>query len=141
VKVAYTIITVPPSGPPAGPYKPLFDEAAGDTLEKVSGSFAGIVQKEPLAGGTAQARFARGNVAGKNQFRWNSVYASADAAQTAVSAINALKMTPVHLQLTEGNTVQYLPNSIAESYEFDRQGQSVQHTLTFESDDLTTIAP
>ncbi len=135
--VQYKIITVPPGGA----YVPLFNEAVGDTLDKVSGAFTGIVQREPLAGGPAQARFARGNIAGKNQFRWNSVYASPDAAQTAIATINALKLTPVQLQITEGATVQYLPNAIAESYEFDRQGQSVQHTLTFESDDLTAQAP
>lgn len=122
-------------------FAPLFDEAAGDALEKFSGVFAGIVQREPLAGSAAQARFARGNTVGKIQFKWASTYADAQTAQAAIATIDALKLTPVHLQVVEGNTTQFLPNAISENYEFDRQGSSVTHALSFESDDLTNNEP
>ena len=128
-------------GAPNPAYAPLFNEANGDTMEKFSGAFTGIVQREPLAGSNVQARFARGNISGKTQFSWTSTYADAPTAQASIATIGALKLTPVHLQLTEGAETWYLPNAISESYEFDRQGSSVTHTLTFESDDLNPNPP
>lgn len=135
MQVNYTII-----GPPKGQSTALFNEAAGDSLEKVSGAFTGVLQREQLIG-SSWARFARGNIAGKTTFKWTSTYASADAAQAAIATTNALKLTPMHLAITEGGTNQYLPNATAEQYEYDRQGSSVTHTLLFESDDLTNLPP
>lgn len=126
----------------ASDYSLLFDEGAGDALETDQGVFAGILQREPLAGSSpAAARFARGNVVGKSQFKWTSTYASAALARAAIAAISALKLTPLHLQIIEGATTQYLPNAQSEMYGYDRQGSSVTHTLSFESDDLTTNEP
>lgn len=129
------------AGQVGGNFAPLFDEAAGDALAQFTGVFAGIVQREPLAGSQSQARFPRGNTTGKIQFKWTSTYASADAAQTGIATVDSLKLTAVHLQIIEGAITQYLPNAISDKYEFDRQGSSVTHTLTFESDDLTINAP
>ena len=129
------------AGSTQGYTQALCDETKGDALEKFSGVFAGILQREPLAGGTQQARFPRGNFTGKTRFKWASTYASADAAQAAIQTMDALKLTPLHLQLVEGSTTWYLPNATSENYEFDRQGSSVMHMLTFESDDLTIIPP
>jgi len=122
-------------------YALLFDETAGDSLETDKGIFTGIVQRDPLAGGNSQARFARGNVVGKTQFKWTSIYASAAAARTAILTISAFKLSPLHLKIIEGATTQYMPNAISENYEYDHQGKGVTHTLNFESDDLTTTAP
>lgn len=125
-------------------FTPLFNEAAGDALEKFSGVFAGILQREPLAGSAAQARFARGNTVGKVEFKWTSTYPDAPTAQAAIATIDALKLTPMHLKLEEPPqtaTPQFLPNALSENYEFDRQGCSVTHTLRFESDDLTNNEP
>lgn len=119
----------------------LFNEAMGDALEKFSGVFAGIVQREALAGGQQQARFTRGNTVGKIQFKWTSTYPDATTAQAAIATIDALKLTAMHLKLEEPPqtaTPQFLPNAVSENYEFDRQGCSVTHTLSFESDDLIT---
>lgn len=122
-------------------YAALFDEAAGDALETDKGVFAGVLQRENLAGSNNQARFARGNIVGKQEFKWTSTYASPALARAAILTIGALKLTAVHLQIIEGTTTQYLPNAISEDYTFNRTGCTVEHTLKFETDDLTTTAP
>ena len=122
-------------------YVLLLDEAAGDSLEKESGSFKGLLQKEPLAFSASQFRTPRGNAVGTFDAKWISNYADNQTARAAVVTVNSLKLTAVHLKFVDGNSTTYIPNAIAEGYEYDRTGRSVTHTLNFEGDDLTTQEP
>jgi hypothetical protein len=75
-------------------------------------------------------------------FKWNSLYASADAAADAHRALRAvLKGVRIHLRITQGTTVNYYPNAILESSGAEPHGLSVDHTMTFLSDDVTSTAP
>lgn len=79
---------------------------------------------------------------GPMKFYPASLYASADAAADAHRILRAaLKGIRIHLRVTQGATINYYPNAILESSGAEPHGLSVDHAMTFVSDDVTSTAP
>jgi hypothetical protein len=120
----------------------LFSEVAGDANEKFAPAFRDQVYATSAYGAASNTRLAMGNTQVTVPFKWNSLYASADAAADAHRALRAvLKGVRIHLRITQGTTVNYYPNAILESSGAEPHGLSVDHTMTFLSDDVTSTAP
>lgn len=125
-----------------GSYTLLFDESAGDANEKFAPSFRDTVQKVAGYGAANQTKVPLSNTDGQLPLRWSSNYSSADNALLAIAALrSAFKGTSVHLQVTVGTAVVYFPNASLASSAHDQHGCEVLHTLTFDTDDITTTAP
>jgi hypothetical protein len=125
-----------------GSYALLFDESAGDANEKFAPSFRDVVTPFQGYGASSGLRLALANTAGQLPLKWSSNYATADAGATAIATLRAaFKGVPVHLQVTVGATVLYFPNAVLSGSSHDQKGREVMHSLTFETDDITTTAP
>lgn len=120
----------------------LFDNSAGDANEKFTPSFRDQVYATPGYGAANNTKVPMGNTQATVPFKWNSVYASYDAAADAHRALRAvLKGKRVHLRVTQGATINYYPNATLESSGADVHGMTVDHSATFLSDDVTSTAP
>ena len=126
----------------SGAYTLLFDESAGDASEKFAPAFHDQVMSVPGYGAPSQSRVPLANTEADITFKWNSVYASAAAATTAIVTLRStFKGVQCHLQVTVGATVVYFPNAVLATSSHDQTGLNVAHTLTFKTDDITTTAP
>jgi hypothetical protein len=123
-------------------YALLFDESAGDANEKFAPSFRDSVFKAPGYGAPNVPKVPLSNTDGQTQFRWSSNYSTADAGLTAIQTFRAtFKGVSVHLQVTVGSVVMYLPNANLSSSSHDQKGREVLHTATFDHDDIQSAAP
>jgi hypothetical protein len=120
----------------------LFDNSAGDANEKFAPTFKDQVYQTPGYGQDNNIKIPLGNTQANAPFAWNSVYTSYAAALAAVATLRAsLKGKRIHLRITEGATVLYLPNAVLENYAADVHGATVDHSMNFTADDLTSTAP
>ena len=125
-----------------GSYALLFDESAGDASEKFAPSFRDAVQKVQGYGAASETRVPMSNTAGQLPLKWSSNYATADGATAAIATLRTtFKGVPVHLQVINGSTTVYFPNAVLSSSSHDQHGRECLHTMTFETDDITTTAP
>ena len=123
-------------------YALLFDESQGDANERFAPSFKDTVMKVTGYGAANVTKVALANTDGQVSFRFSKNYASLAAALAAIAALRAtFKGVPVHLQITEGATVLYLPNAKLSASSHDQTGREVMHSMTFETDDVTSTAP
>ena len=127
---------------PGGSYTLLFDESAGDANEKFAPSFRDAISKAAGYGAGNTTKIPLANTDGQISFRWSSAYASADVAAAYIYTLRStFKGILVHLQITVGTTVLYMPNAILSASSHDQKNLEVMHSLTFETDDITTTAP
>ena len=89
-------------------------------------------------------RYPRGNVKAMLGLKWNCQYSSADAAVDAFRVVRlALVNQMLHLKVKQGVTVHYYPNALCSPghYSCNVTGQSADHSIQFEADDVTLTAP
>ena len=125
-----------------GSYTLLFDESAGDANEQFAPSFRDSLYKPGGYGAASAPKIPLANTEGQVAFKWSSNYASAAVGAAAIATLRAaLKGVPVHLQVTVGATVLYFPNANLTASSHNQKSREVLHSLTFETDDVTTTAP
>ncbi len=125
-----------------GSYTLLFDESAGDANEKFNPSFRDVIMKPGGYGAGSAPKVPLANTDGQVTFRWSQNYASADAAFASIATLRAtFKGIPVHLQVTVGTTVLYLPNANMSGSTHDPHGKEILHQFSFDTDDITSTAP
>ena len=125
-----------------GNYALLFDESAGDANEKFAPSFRDSVFKPGGYGAASAPKIPLANTECTLPFRWSQNYATAAAAAASIPALRTtFKGIPVHLQVTVGVTVLYFPNANLTGSSHEQHGLEVMQQLTFDTDDVTTIAP
>jgi hypothetical protein len=136
MKVSYATPAASPS------YSVLGDESDRSALfELFAPSFQPLNQIEPLAGGTNTFKAVRGNVGVSVQLVVTIPYASQLLALESVNTLRSAFSVKKHLKVEHSSTVHYYPNAVLVAYAPTLRGVSVQHQLTFASDDLTTSAP
>jgi hypothetical protein len=127
---------------PGDSYTILGDESDRSLLlELFSPSFQPLTQVEPLAGGSNTFKAARGNVSVPVQLVASIPYATPAAALASIATLRADFSTKKHLKVEQGATVHYYPNALLTGYQPVLRGTTVQHNLSFTTDDLTTDAP
>ena len=125
-----------------GTYTQLFNESSGDANEDFAPAFRDQVPKFGGYGAPSETRVPLSNTAGNTTFKWSSNYSTADAAAAAIATLRStFKGVPVHLQITVGVTVLYLPNAVLNASTHKQKGIECWHQLTFDHDDIQTTAP
>ena len=126
----------------SGSYTLLFDESGGDANEKFAPTFHDQVMPVPGYGAPSQSQVPMANTECDLPFKWNSVYASAAAALTAIVTFRStFKGVQCHLQVTMGATVVYFPYAVLVTSSHDQTNLSVTYSVTFKTADITTTAP
>ena len=120
-------------------YTLLFNEAGGDANEKFAPTFKDTVFKVPGYGAASQIKVPLANTDGQLPLKWSSNYASADAALAAIATLRStFKGVTVDLQVIEGATTVFFHNATLSSSSHDQHGREVMHSMTFETDDIST---
>jgi len=137
MKISYATPASSPS------YTTLGDESDRTaTIELFAPGFAPLNQIEPLAGGSNTFKKAQGNVAVQVQIVVTIPYATKLLALASISTLfTAFNNAKKHLKVEESSTVHYYPNALLTGYQPVLKGVTVQHTLSFQTDALTTSAP
>ncbi len=123
----------------------LNDSAAGNpacTVQKFQPQFKDVVQ--PVTGYQApsQALLPMQNTIVTLSLEGNMTYADAQTALAAVRTLRAaLKGNQVHLQVIQGIETQYYPNGALTDMKPSVVGASVEHSFSFETQDVTATAP
>lgn len=110
-------------------------------LELFSPAFQPLTQVEPLAGGANTFKAARGNVTVNLQIVATIPYSSLADALAGIATVRAAFTTKKHLKVEQDATVHYYPNAHLTGYQPVLKGVTIQHSLSFTTDDLTTEAP
>jgi hypothetical protein len=124
-----------------------FDGAAATgAMPEFSGSFGGSVYDTELALSATRFRAPLGNLKSAMTLRYDVGYGSVQAAARSKAAIKAaLENAVFHLKVDYGSGyVEYYPNAVLapnSGYGFKQTGCSMQHTVSFTSDDVTTTDP
>lgn len=134
MKVSYAI--------PGDTYTVIGDEADRSALfELFAPSFQPLNQIEPLAGGANTFKAVRGNINATVQIVVSIPYATLVLALASIYTLRVVFTVKNHLKIEQGATVIYFPNAVLMDYAAIPRGLTVQHSFTFQTDDITTTPP
>lgn len=136
MKISYATPAATPS------YTVLGDESDRSALfEAFVPAFQPLNQVEALAGATNTFKTPRGNLGVSLNLVVSIPYSTQANALAGIKTIHDAFATKQHLKVEHGATVHYYPNALLTGFQPNLRGTTVQHTLAFTTDDLTTTAP
>lgn len=125
-----------------GTYTVLADEAdRSATCEELSASFAGMVQAEPMFRAASVSLFGRGNVQCTLALVLTMPYTTEALALASIRTLRGILASSLHLKVEQDSEVQYYPNAVCNNYTPRLRGLTVEHRITWTTQDVTSTAP
>ena len=136
MKVSYQIVG-------SGSYVALFDQANG--AQVVMPDFKGNARfnsnKSAGFGAVSQSITPMGNVVVSLPWKFGITYPTLAAATAAVRTMQALGGLFIDIQVIQDSETQYYPYGTITSYDWEQTGAYVLHSISFETQAVTTTPP
>jgi hypothetical protein len=124
-----------------GAFVILYDDSLGHVSPTLSGTFKDKVEITPGFGAASSGISPNANTTVDLEIPLSKVLASPAAASADVRAMRLLKGKRVTLKKTVGADVDFWPSAVLESMNFTINGQAVDYSLRFSTQDVTTVEP
>jgi hypothetical protein len=124
-----------------GAYVVLYDDSLGQVSPTYSATFKDKAEVTPGFGSPSSGISPNANTTVDLEIPLSKSLASPAAASADVRAMRLLKGKRVNLKKTVGADVDYWPSAVLESMNFKINGQAVDYSLHFTTQDVTTVEP